>query len=72
MRHEDILNAILDERDPIPDHPVTNLVSGGRIVAVEGAKLGIVAWAVGKHPLPADHSPEKNLLESVKSRPGFC
>ncbi len=71
MKHQDILNAILDELDPIPDHPVTNLISGSHIVAVESARLGIATWAVGKHPLPADRSPEKNLPESAKKLARF-
>lgn len=71
MKHPDILNAILDELDPIPDHPVTNLISGSHIVAVESARLGIATWAIGKHPLPADHSPEKNLPESAKKLARF-
>jgi len=71
MQQKDILNTLLAELDQVPDHPVTDVISGKHIAGVESRKLGIATWAVGKHPVSPDQLPEKNLPESAKELARF-
>ncbi len=60
MRNTDLNNIIIDELSVIDDHPVSDIIYGGHVVAVESRKIGIATWASPLHPIP-----EKQLDEIV-------
>lgn len=66
MDQSSLLKALLDELESVPDHEITDIVSGSHLVAVQSRKVGLASWVSHDHSRPPENLPIQYPFDSAK------